>query len=226
MLGFHDITIQARITLVLKSILLIGLILALWEQQWLNALAVLAILGVTFLPMILGHRFRVYIPSEFEALAIILVFAALFLGEVHSYYARFWWWDALLHTFSGFLLGVLGFLLVYVLNEKEELEFHMKPGFVALFAFMFAIGIGALWEIFEYSMDRFFGLNMQKSGLHDTMWDLIVDTVGALTISILGYGWLHSKDANSFLERWIHRFIETNPRFFKRRRQRRLKRRA
>ena len=29
--------------------------------------------------------------------------------------------------------------------------------------------IGAVWEIFEYGMDQTFGLNMQKSGLDDTM---------------------------------------------------------
>lgn len=208
--------IHRRITNVLQGILIIGLLGALWEQQWLNALAVAFIIFVTFLPALLGQRFHVHIPSEFQALAVLLVFAALFLGEVHAYYVRFWWWDAVLHTLSGFLLGVLGFLLVYVLNEQEKLDLHMNTGFVALFAFMFAIGMGTLWEIFEFTMDSLFGMNMQKSGLRDTMWDLIVDAAGALVISILGYGWLKNKDTNSFLERWIHRFIETNPRLFQR----------
>lgn len=207
--------IHRRITLVLKMILLIGLILAVWEQQWLNAVAVAVILGITFLPLALGRRFRVYIPPEFEALAVIFVFASLFLGEIHAYYVRFWWWDAVLHTGSGFLLGILGFLLVYVLNEKKDLEFHINPGFVALFAFMFAAGIGVLWEIFEFTMDSLFGLNMQKS-LRDTMWDLIVDAFGALVISVLGYGWIKHKESESFLERWIHHFIQRNPHLFRR----------
>jgi hypothetical protein len=90
----------------------------------------------------------------------------------------------------------------------------MKPGFVALFAFMFAVGLGALWEIFEFGMDSLFGLNMQKSGLVDTMWDLIVDVAGALVISILGYGYLVRSENDSFLERWIARFIRANRRFF------------
>ena len=39
------------------------------------------------------------------------------------------------------------------------------PGarFVAVFAFMFAVGLGALWEIFDFAMAGVFGLNMQKS---------------------------------------------------------------
>lgn len=208
-------TIHQRITLVLKAILIIGVVLAIWEQQWLNALAVTGILAITFLPLVLGQRFRAYIPSEFEALAVIFVFAALFLGEIHAYYTRFWWWDILLHTTSGFLLGILGFLLVYVLNATRQVEFHMQPGFIALFAFMFAVGIGALWEIFEYAMDSIFGLNMQK-GLDDTMWDLIVDALGALIISVFGYIYLKTEGTNSFLERWIRKFVQTNPRLFRR----------
>lgn len=209
-------SLLGRIRLTLRIILLVGLALALWQGQWLNALAVAAIMIITLLPTLLGQRFHVYIPSEFEALTVILIFASLFLGEYHGYYARFWWWDALLHTASGFMLGIFGFLLVYVLNEKEELEFHMKPGFVALFAFMFAVGMGTLWEIFEFSMDSLFGLNMQKSGLLDTMGDLIVDALGALVIAILGYGYLKTAAKRSFLERWIRRFIEANPRMFRR----------
>src|SRR5690606_11091243 len=115
---------------------------------------------------------------EFEVLALIFIFASLFLGEVRGYYIRYWWWDIALHTASGLLLGIWGFLLVYVLNESQDIEMQMKPRFVALFAFFFAVGCGALWEIFEFAMDQLFGMNMQKpmlndpSGLTDTMWDL------------------------------------------------------
>ena len=208
--------LSARIRLVLQVILLVGLVLAIWSGLWLNALTVTVIMVISLLPGLLGNRFHVYIPSEFQALTMVFIFASLFLGEYHGYYTRFWWWDALLHTASGFMLGILGFLLVHVMNEKEELELHMKPGFVALFAFMFAIGIGTLWEIFEFAMDNLFALNMQKSGLMDTMTDLIVDAIGALIIALLGYGYLRTAGNSSFLEQWIQRFIEANPRLFRR----------
>lgn len=92
----------------------------------------------------------------------------------------------------------------------------MRPRFVALFAFMFAVGMGALWEIFEFAMDQLFGMNMQKSGLIDTMWDLIVDTAGALVIALLGWVYLRTSGSDSFLERWIVGFIDANPRLFDR----------
>ena len=56
----------------------------------------------------LGRRLKVNIPPEFEAWSVVFIYASLFLGEVKGYYARFWWWDLLLHTGSGLLLGTLG----------------------------------------------------------------------------------------------------------------------
>ncbi len=214
-------TVHRRLTLALQAILVVGFVAELWAKQWFPAVITGAIILITFVPLFVAKKFRVFIPPEIVLLSIAFVFASLFLGEVRGYYELYWWWDIALHTGSGFLLGVIGFLLVYLLNETEEIGVHMKPGFVAFFAFLFAVGIGAVWEIFEFGMDSFFGMNMQKemlgdpSGLTDTMWDLIVDTLGALVISVLGYGYLKTARNESFLERWIHAFIKSNPRFFK-----------
>lgn len=214
-------TLHSRLTTLLQIILLAGAVGAVWEQQWFNAVIISGIILITLLPQLLARRFHVVIPAEFQLLTIGFVFASLFLGEVHGYYTRFWWWDIVLHTSSGFLLGIIGFLLVYVLNETEQIQLKMRPGFVAFFAFLFALGTGAVWEIFEFTLDSLFGTDMQKtmlgdsSGLTDTMWDLIVDAVGALIISVLGYGYLKAKRDESFLRRWIRKFIKSNPRLFR-----------
>lgn len=210
-----------RITFVLQCLLFIEVLVALWTQRWFTGFFTVLIMLVTFLPVLLERRFRIHIPPEMQLLAIAFVFASLFLGEVRDYYNRFWWWDIVLHTSSGFLLGIFGFLLVHVLNEAERVQVHMKPGFVAFFAFLFALGVGALWEIFEFTMDQVAGTTMQKpmlgdpSGLTDTMWDLIVDALGALVISVLGWRYLKNPQKASFLERWIGEFVERNPRFFR-----------
>ena len=199
----------------LKLVLALGTGLLVLQGRYQAAIEVAKILCITFLPLLLGQRFQVKIPHEFESLAVVFVYMSLFLGEVQGYYARFWWWDIVLHTGSGFLLGILGFLLVYVLNEKEDIELDLHPKFIAFFAFIFAMGMGSVWEIFEFSMDQLFGMNMQKSGLVDTMWDLIVDGVGALIISILGWGFSRTRERDSFLEKWIDSFIDKNPHLFK-----------
>ncbi len=218
----HERLIHRRLTLFLQAVLVAEIVAAVWQQQWLALVLTTGILLITLAPLFISRFFRVFIPPEIVLLAIIFVFASLFLGEVRGYYTRFWWWDIALHTGSGFLLGIVGFLLVHVMNEVEDTNLHMRPGFVAFFAFLFAVAIGALWEIFEFAMDSFFGMNMQKamlndpSGLTDTMWDLIVDTLGALVISILGYHYVKKGKNKSFLERWIQDFVKGNPGMFNR----------
>ena len=206
--------VHRRISFGLKVILALGAVLLFLQGRYQAGLEVALILLITMAPILLGKRFDVQIPHEIETLAVIFVYMALFLGEVRGYYSRFWWWDVVLHTGSGFLLGILGFLLVYVLNENKEIRLELHPKFIALFAFMFAMGMGALWEIFEFGMDQLFGMNMQKSGLIDTMWDLIVDGIGALIISIIGYGFMARGSGESFLIKWIDVFIDKNPRLF------------
>lgn len=200
---------------VLECVLVFGFALSLTQRQWLNAFIIAGIVILNALPKVLGKKFDVYIPSEFELLATVFIFASLFLGEIHGYYTRFWWWDLALHAGSGFLMGILGFLLVHVLNQEEQIHLRMEIGFVALFSFTFSMTIGGLWEIFEFAMDQWFGLNMQKSGLFDTMADMIVNAIGALIISIAGYFYFKS-DKTYFLEKWIAKFIEINPKIFKR----------
>lgn len=218
--------VNRGVLITLQVIMAVELALVLRDGQWLSAVLVALIMAVTLAPLLLRERIPIHIPSEFQLLTILFVFAALFLGEVRNFYERIWWWDIALHASSGLLLGILGFLLVYALNENKHVDLHMRPRFVALFAFSFAVAIGAIWEIFEFAMDRIFGTQMQKpmfgdpSGLTDTMWDLILDALGALTISLLGW-WHMVHQKQSFIDNWIQKFIERNPKLFRSRRRRR-----
>jgi len=189
------------------------------ESQWLSLFVVSLLLIVLFIPIIFKRRLQVDIPAEFHLTAVLFTFAALYLGEVQHFYQRVWWWDIALHGSAGLLMGIFGFLLIYILNESIRIDIHLTPGFIAFFAFTFAVSIGTVWEIFEFSVDEIFQLNMQKpmmgdpSGLTDTMWDMIVNAIGALMISLTGWWYLKSKK-NYFVKDWIGKFIEKNPRLF------------
>lgn len=215
-------SLHSRLTLVLQAVIVLGLVVEVYEQQWMNVAMISGILLLTLLPALLARRLEIFIPPEFEVLTIAFVFAAIFLGEMRGFYQRFWWWDMALHTTSGGLLGIFGFLLVYVLNANPRIELDLRPGFVALFAFCFALAVGSLWEIFEFAMDKLAGFNMQKpmlgdpSGLTDTMWDLIVDALGAVAIAAAGYYYMRHR-LESIVEGWIRTFIHRNPRLFTRR---------
>lgn len=200
--------IQLGISYFLQATLIIALFLATYEKQWENLFAISGILLLTLLPSILRRSYRVRLPVEMDFIIIIFIYAALFLGEIHTFFTKLWWWDLLLHSSSGVLMGLTGFLLVYVLNSEEKVHLNLKPFFVAVFSFAFAIAIGVVWEIFEFTMDSSFGLNMQKSGLTDTMGDLIVNFMGALLISLLGFFYL--KKQSLTVDKWIHDFLTKN----------------
>ena len=97
------------------------------------------------------------------------------------------------------MLGALGFVLVDFLNKDSHVKVSLAPFFISLFAFSFALSVGALWEVYEFSFDYLLGLNMQKhttsngiglvgrEALSDTMKDIIIDAAAALFISALGY---------------------------------------
>jgi uncharacterized membrane protein len=72
-------------------------------------------------------------------------------------------------------------------------------------------------------MDKLFGMQMQKpmfddaSGLTDTMWDLIVNALGALVICVFAWVYMR-KERRSFVEEWVQAFIRSNPHLFRRKR--------
>ena len=69
----------------------------------------------------------------------------------------------------------------------------VPPVVFAFVTLCLAISIGAVWEVFEFVMDQLFGLNMQKSGLVDTVWDLIVNLVGGSFGSAAGFAYLKGR---------------------------------
>lgn|GEM_PF-860998 len=194
--------------IIFRAIVVLAGIISVINNDWTNfALSILTLI-VLLLPSIIEKRLSVDFPSEFEIAVVIFIFAALYLGEMRAYYVKYWWWDLFLHTFSGLIIGAIGFSLVNILNKNEKIAIKLSPIFVSIFSFSFALSIGALWEIYEFAMDTLFGLNMQKSGLVDTMTDLIVDALGALVFSVLGY--LHLKGKINLLDRFIGKIRDWN----------------
>ena len=154
---------------------------------------------VMLLPTFITRRFKLVVPDFMCVLYYIFLYLAVFLGEIFSFYYKIPYWDVLLHTMSGAMLGALGFILIDWLNRDSHVKLSASPIFVSLFAFSFALAIGAMWEIYEFSFDSLFGLNMQKfraedgrlligrDALVDTMKDIITDAAAAMAVSVIGY---------------------------------------
>lgn len=177
--------------------LFVSFLFAIIEQNW-NAVlvSVLTLLSVSYIVR-LNRRAVFKMPGSVIVWAVFFIYASLFLGEAYSFYNKFWWWDVLLHASSAIGFGLIGMILLIALSRSKKV--HATPIVVSFFAFTFAVSIGALWEILEFIMDLTFGFNMQKSGLRDTMADLIVNSVGALMSCAAGFLYLKFGKSDRFI---------------------------
>lgn len=224
-------------------ILVIGvMILQIFNRNFQNAFLCILTLILFIMPSVVQATFKVEFPTLLEIIILLFIFAAEILGEISAFYIKFPYWDTVLHTLNGFLCGAIGFSLVEIMNGNKRLRFELSPLFMAVVAFCFSMTIGVAWEIFEFSMDSLYHLDMQKDtiihsiytvsldpmndnncvavtgiedvvlngrdlglggyldiGLMDTMYDLIVNFIGAFVFSVLGYGYVKYKDTKSFV---------------------------
>jgi hypothetical protein len=171
------VALQLAIALVSVSSLIRG--------QYRVAFAGCLIFMLTFVPAIIERRLKIQLPIEVTLITCLFLYASFFLGEIKDFYELYWWWDLALHGTSAILIGMVGFVSIYPFYMTNRVQ--VAPVYVALFTFALAVTVGTLWEIFEFLMDRYIGLNMQRTGLVDTMTDLLVNASGALMAAVIGY---------------------------------------
>ncbi len=201
----------------------------LFTREWEVLFSAVLTLILFILPSLLAKRSKIKVPAVFQIVVLLFIFASMYLGEIHHYFYRYAWWDTMLHANSAIMLAYIGFLLIFTLNRDKRMHVHLSPFFMALFSFCFALAMGSLWEIFEFGADVFLGVNMQKArgleeiygvfdtrlGVIDTMRDLVVDAVGALLVSVVGYFHMtHRKDADATFWAPHKQFVEANPDLF------------
>ena len=191
---------EVAVSYALKATLVAGAVYALILRDYFMIFsAIIAVIG-SMIPAILYRQWRFVLPIELDLILTGFISAHFILGELGEFYVKYWWFDLFLHDFSGFVIGIVGFVWSYMLFYTNKIK--ANPWFILVFTISLAMAAGAVWEIFEFSMDQLFEFNMQKSGLKDTMGDLIVCIVGSVFSGILGYFYLkYHKDG------LIHRLI-------------------
>jgi hypothetical protein len=218
----HDGRLLFRLTLIMQAIVCIALAVFILRRDWENVFLTACVIALMLIPLLLRRRYGVFIPPEFQLVSAGFIFLSLYLGSVRGYYSKFWWWDVALHTSSGFILGIAGFVTLFLLNRTNRIPQGMRPVFLCFFGVTFAVTLGVVWEIFEYACDRIgprFGwrsdMQSTASGVRDTMQDLIVDTLGAAVVAVMGWFYLRS-GRFSFLADGVKKFLARNPKLFRR----------
>lgn len=232
------------------------MILQFFNGNYENVFLCILTLLLLIVPSLIQINLKIELPTALEITILIFIFAAEILGEIQSYYLKFPFWDTALHTINGFLMAAIGFALVDILNRSKKVSFQLSPAFVSIVAFCFSMTIGVMWEFFEFGMDTFFALDMQKDtiiqhfnsvaldptksnipvvisnihevfvngkdlgingyldiGLIDTMKDLIVNFIGAVVFSIIGFFYIKNRGNSKLASRFIPRLKNKNADF-------------
>ena len=198
--------------LTIWTLLLLTGLISLGLARWSLAFVSFATLTLALVPPMLAARWSLTLPLPFLLFTTLFCFASIFLGEAFDFYERLWWWDLALHGSSAVGFGLMGFLFAFMLFEGDR--FAAPPSAIALISFCIAMTVGATWEIFEFTMDAGLGMNMRKSGLSDTMGDLILNAFGGLIASVTGYLYLRESSAG-LLGRGLSQFIKVNGRLYR-----------
>lgn len=193
--------IELMVALVLQISILVITVSALIRGQWLGAFSGSIVLLLTFAPALIERHLHVPLPVELTLITCVFLYASFALGEVRDFYEKIWWWDLALHGMAALTIGIIGFLSIYVFYMTQRIQ--IAAGWIATITFALAVSLGTIWEIFEFMMDWNFGLNMQKSGLVDTMTDLMINAAGAAIAAVIGY--LYVRDEDGYYGRRIIR---------------------
>jgi hypothetical protein len=199
------------VAIVIRTLLIGAALFAVYEASWISLFVAIVTFVLTFAPQMFEQYYQVRVPVFFTSAIIVFTYSTLFLGEVGDFYERYWWWDVALHAGAAIGLGLMGFVFIFILFKGDK--YAAPPWAMAWFAFCFALSLGVIWEYFEFGMDQIFGTNMQKSGLIDTMYDLIVDGFGAGLGALAGFFYLKGQKFGG-LAALIDEFVRTNRRLF------------
>lgn len=148
--------------------------------------------------------FRIRFPVFLEAFISLFSFCSIGLSTVYGFYELIPAWDTIMHAVSGLLFGSIGLCLAWLVF-RDRLQGALRAAVFVGFAFLFALAVGYLWEVYEYACDSLTGSVMQDwnlslvedlgngtylvndargAGLIDTMTDMIVNLAGALVLLV------------------------------------------
>ena len=188
------------------------------SRDMFNAIQVLLMFLCTYVPGFIERTGKVSVPNVMSITFLCFCIAHFIVGEVGGVYATSKVFDSVLHTLSGSMLAILGFSIIRLLINYDKKNIKLNPMLVSVFVVCFSVTVGVAWEVVEFFADAITGSNMQRysdsvtredffgrKALFDTMKDLILDAIGAITVAIISYIDLKSKKSNPSIKWFIEK---------------------
>ncbi|MDL2220385.1 hypothetical protein LJC55_01830 [Eubacteriales bacterium OttesenSCG-928-N14] len=112
------------------------------------------------------------------------LFMANYLGSIQYFYGKVEGYDLAMHFVSHISLVMVAYYLLHDVLLPRQPQAVVPQWLIILLCVLFSIAFTALWEIYEFVMDRIivdlYAQGSGQPGLVDTMTDMIAGTTGAL----------------------------------------------
>ena len=134
-----------------------------------------------------GKTFITLVPHKVQTMLNILICFGIVVGTTVNKFTNFEHIDVPEHFMAGFIATAGSYELAVIIQGKQPKDKRISPALAAMFSLAFGVTLLTGWEFYEFTMDRLYGLNLQRSvfnsedGLIDTMIDLIVGAAGSLS---------------------------------------------
>lgn len=187
---------------ILRFLVIVCLILELIRGDLNNAMLCLISLILFIVPLFLQRALKITLPTLFESIIFLFIFAAEILGEINNFYGVIPFWDTMLHVINGFLAAAIGFSLVDLLNKNSN-GINLSPLYVSLVGFCFSMTIGVCWEFFEFASDKILLSDMQKDRIINSITSVNFDTKkdnNSITYNDISYTILYDNNNQEILK--------------------------
>ena len=148
---------------------------------------------------IIQKIFKIKISESLNFIYILFIFMAHFLGVTLEFYNHIYWFDKFSHFISGILASFVAIYMLVKVKNKNNILFNI------LFIISFSLMAASIWEIFEYLSSYYFNVDPQKvlkTGVTDTMGDIIVTFLGSILVS-LSYYFEYKENKNLLIKKFV-----------------------
>lgn len=150
------------------------------------------LIGCAIIPVLLGpwlikKIFKYEMCELLKCCYYLFAFLGLLLGSVLKFYQLVPGFDKFVHFLSGIISAVVA--LIFLKYSKTNTK-STPIWFQILFIICFALAVASIWEFFEFFCDKLTGGDCQyvmKTGVDDTMEDMLVAFIGSILFSVYYY---------------------------------------
>ena len=158
---------------------------------------------VMFVMGLIPYFITKYAGIRFPWFVYFLISLAILIhlsGYIQGRYINIPNWDNLAHLVSGFIVALIGFLAILFIDKFRE--YRLDALFIGLFTVAFGMVMEYLWEMWEFSVDTFFGGSLagpMQANNTDTMSDMIFVFISSVIVGLICYYYVKTKGKEAIM---------------------------